>query len=163
MVDQDNAAKALEAKLIAEKISQEFTELNQDILEIIQKNPDPVLIATLLFKLSQEREQTNKELQKIHEKFDTIMLELKTRNSSQAGQEMQTSSSSDGRKFTILPEQDQKIMQTIEQKGPTSAFEIQQIMGYTGLNAASQRLNGLFKQGLLKKIQSGKKVLYFSP
>ncbi|MDO8647089.1 MAG: hypothetical protein Q7R70_01600 [Candidatus Diapherotrites archaeon] len=160
MVDQDNAAKALEAKLIAEKISQEFTELNQDILEIIQKNPDPVLIATLLFKLSQEREQTNKELQKIHEKFDTIMLELKTRNSSQA-EEMQTSS--DGRKFTILPEQDQKIMQTIEQKGPTSAFEIQQIMGYTGLNAASQRLNGLFKQGLLKKIQSGKKVLYFSP
>lgn len=158
MIDNDALAKALEGKQIAEKISQAFSLEMQDIIQLMQKNADPVLIAALMFKLAQEREQSNKLLDKISEKFDTIMLELKTRNSEQAPE-----TSGDGRKFTILPEQDRKILSIIEQKGPTGALEIQNALGYSCLNAASQRLNMLYKQNLLKKVQSGKKVLYFLP
>lgn len=161
MVDSNISKKIQESKQIAEKISHSFVYTTQDIIDLMQKNSDPVLLAALMFKLAQEREQTNKELEKIHEKFDQIMLELKTRNSTQAAQAL--SIGSDGRKFEILPEQDQKIISIIEQKGAISALEIQQALNYKCLNAASQRLNALFKQNLLKKVQSGKKVLYFSP
>ena len=159
MVDQDISRKIQESKQIAEKISQSFTYQTQDIIDLMQKNTDPVLLAALMFKLAQEREQTNKELQKIYNKVDEIMLELKTKNSSQAAQEI----TAEGRKYQILPEQDQKILTIIEQKGPASALEIQQALNYKCLNAASQRLNSLFKQNMLKKVQSGKKVLYFTP
>jgi len=158
MIDNDTLAKALEGKQMAEKISQAFSLEMQDIIQLMQKNQDPVLLAALMFKLAQEREQSNKLMDKISEKFDQIMLELKTRNSGQAS-EIQ----GDGRKFTMLPEQDQRIISIIEQKGQTSALEVQEALGYSCLNAASQRLNMLFRQNLLKKIQSGKKVVYFLP
>ena len=156
---QDISRKIQESRQIAEKISQSFTYQTQDIIDLMQKNTDPVLLAALMFKLAQEREQTNKELQKIYNKVDEIMLELKTKNSTQAMQE----TTSEGRKYQILPEQDQKILTIIEQNGSTSALEIQKALNYKCLNAASQRLNMLFKQNMLKKIQSGKKVLYFTP
>src|SRR3989344_8467415 len=115
MVDQDISRKIQESRQIAEKISQSFTYQTQDIIDLMQKNTDPVLLAALMFKLAQEREQTNKELQKIYNKVDEIMLELKTKNSTQAMQEI----TSDGRKYQILPEQDQKILTIIEQNGST--------------------------------------------
>jgi hypothetical protein len=161
MDSHDLNSKVQESRLIAEKISQSFSLNMLDVIELMQKNSDPILLAALMFKLAQEREQANKELQRIHDKFDEIMLELKTRNSTQATQEF--GAQDNGRKFEILPEQDQKILSIIGQKGPTNASEIQNALGYKGINAASQRLNLLFRQGVLKKIQSGKKVLYFTP
>ena len=159
MLDSDSVRKIQESKQIVQKISESFSHNTEDIIDLMQKNSDPVLLAAVMFKLAQEREQANKELHKIYEKFDEIMLELKTRTSPQAALEI----SGDGRRFQTLPEQDQKIITIIEQKGPTSTQEIRAALGYARLNSASQRLNGLFKQGLLKKVQSGKKVLYFTP
>lgn len=133
----------------------EFTELTEDIEDAIKKAKDPVFMAGMIYKLAEERRKTNELMQKIEEKFDQIMFSMKT--GSQKAPEAEES------KFEILPEQDQLIVSFIEQNGSATATEVQRIMHYKGVNAASQRLNSLYKQGMLKKIQAGKKVAYLIP
>ena len=58
---------------------------------------------------------------------------------------------------SILSEQDQMIMHMVHSNGKISADEIRTELGYKGKNAASQRLNRLFKEGHLRKMQSGRK------
>ena len=136
----------------AKKLSPKFDELTMDVHEIFQQSKDPFFVSMLLFKLAQERESTNKILDKINDKFDRIMLELKTGQTPQIKEE---------NSFTLLAEQDKKIMDLITKNNAVSAIEVQSELKYKGINAASQRLNKLFKEGYLNKAQSGKKVLYF--
>lgn len=140
------------------KLAPDFHQMSLDIQEVMQHSKDPAFTAALMFKLVQEREQTNKLLEKINDKYDEIMFELKTRQTTPtpAGQ----NPTNNPHKFEVLPEQDQMILHLAEQKGHIDAIAVQQSMGYKGVNAACQRLNKLFKEGHLKKIQSGKKVLY---
>ncbi|MDE1868381.1 MAG: hypothetical protein KGH60_00210 [Candidatus Micrarchaeota archaeon] len=62
----------------------------------------------------------------------------------------------------ILPvsDLDAKIIQFIQIKGMACADDIRQHMSYRGRNAASARLNRLFKQGVLERYQLGHKVYY---
>jgi len=140
-------------KELLEKISPEFSELSMDINEILEFSKNPMFVSVLLFRLTQERQKTNKLLEGIADKYDKIMLELKTKN-------LQQEPASNQNSFEVLSEQDQKILKLIEEKGSTTATEIRNAMNYKGLNAACQRLNSLFKAGYLKKVSSGKKVLY---
>lgn len=143
-------------KQLIDKISPKFNEMTTDVQEIMQHSKDPVLIATLLFKLAEEREKANKLLESINDKYDKIMFELKTKD-------MHKEVISDQRaRFEVLPEQDQIILEFLEKQGGGSARDIQAIMRYRGLNAASQRLNKLYKEGFLKKVQSGRQVLYLA-
>ena len=133
-------------------------ELGSDISQIMEKLKDPLYVGVLMFKLLSERERTNKILAEINEKYDHIMFEVKAPGS-------KIDSLVDGaseKTFQILPEQDQLILRYIEEKGSAAAHEVQSIMNYKGLNAASQRLNKLYKEGYLKKVQSGKRVVYLA-
>ncbi len=67
-----------------------------------------------------------------------------------------------GNKYEVLAEQDQLILKNIEERGGCSAKDIKIMLNYRGLNAACQRLNRLFRDGHLKKVQSGRKVLYLA-
>jgi len=136
-----------------QKISPEFEKGTKDLWEVLEK-ADPLVVAALLYKVAEERRKANIELEKIGEKFDKIMLELKTRNSSQAD-------GGNERQFSVLPENDQKILKLAEKK-PLSARDVQEEFGYKNPNAASQRLNSLCRQGFLKKVQSGKKVVFLA-
>ena len=141
---------------LLEKISPKFAEESLSINEILSISDDPKVIAALLFKLVQEREKTNKMLENINDKYDQIMFELKTKV-------MQKEPVEDKKmQFEVLPEQDQIILEFAEKQGGCGANDIQAIMHYKGLNAASQRLNKLYKEGFLKKVQSGRKVLYLA-
>lgn len=142
----------LKSREQAKKLSPKFDELTLDIHEIFQQSKDPFFVSMLLFKLAQEREATNKILNEINDKFDRIMLELKTKSLPETKEE---------NSFVLLADQDKKIMDLISKKNAVNATEIQKELNYKGINAASQRLNKLFKEGYLKKAQSGKKVLYF--
>ena len=62
----------------------------------------------------------------------------------------------------VLPEQDQLILKSIEERGGCNANDIKTMLNYKGLNAACQRLSKLFKEGYLNKVQSGRKVLYLA-
>lgn len=138
------------------KLSPQFSELN-DLEEITKHADNPKVLAALMYKVVQERERTNKLLESINDKYDHIMLALKTGHNEttqeNAGQQS---------KFEVLPEQDQLILKTIEERGGCSAKDIKVMLNYKGLNAACQRLNKLYKEGHLKKVQSGRKVLYLA-
>ena len=150
-------AKVLEA---IGKLAPDFHELNLDLKEVMEYSQNPAFMAALMFKLAKEREKTNELLGKINEKFDSVMFELKTRQITPSSPLM--ASESPTRKFEVLPEQDQLIMNLAEEKGSIDALAVKESLGYKGLNAACQRLNKLFVQGHLKKVQSGKKVLYLT-
>ncbi len=65
-------------------------------------------------------------------------------------------------KETLLSEADTRIVQTV-QLSPHSmacAEDIRKKLNYRGKNAASARLNKLFKMGILERYQLGKKVYY---
>lgn len=147
------------AKGLFSKLSKEFAELTVDIEEISKHCSDPFFIALLLFQLAKEREQTNKLLKEINEKLERIAASKsieKPENVKQAAiEELQS-------EHVILPQVDQQILDLVEKKGMIEAKEIKQKFGYKGLNAASQRLNRLFREGYLTKVRSGKKVFYLA-
>ncbi|MEM4390952.1 MAG: hypothetical protein QXX06_03765, partial [Candidatus Diapherotrites archaeon] len=69
---------------------------------------------------------------------------------------------SSNNRYEILSEADQLILKSIEERGGCTAQDIKAMLNYKGLNAACQRLNKLYREGFLKKIQSGRKVLYLA-
>lgn len=145
----------LENQEMIKKISPKFSELSMDIKEISKHCKDPMFIAVLLFKLAEERNRTNKLLEQIDEKFDKMMFNMKTGETNPL-QQRETEPSS------ILSEQDQMIMHLAHTNGKVTAGNIKTELGYKGKNAASQRLNRLFKDGHLRKMQSGRKVFYLA-
>lgn len=142
---------------LLEKLSPKFAELTLDLDSVFKNCKDPMVIAVLLFKLAEEREHTNKLIEQVGDKFDKIMFELKT------GQMRGPEIIPEERKYVLLPEQDQKILGIIQQSGSATAEEIQGVLQYRGKNAACQRLNLLVRQGLLRKAQSGRRVLFLPP
>ena len=160
----DEFMELLKSKELIEKISPKFNELTLDIQQVFEHSKNPLLLGALLFKLAEERDKTNKLLEQLNDKYDKIMFELKTKalgSSEDQTPQLEHITSGTNNKIVLMPEQDQKILRFIEEKGPTSAADIQTMLSYKGKNAACQRLNKLAKEGLLKKVQSGKKVLFF--
>lgn len=157
MNNHDWSRVLTEQKELIERISPEFADLTADLSEVMDKADDPKVLAALLFRLAMERQKTNQLIEGINDKFDKIMFSIKT---TQPQQEI-TGQKAEGF-FEVLPEQDQAILKNIEENGKATAQDIQKIMNYKGLNAASQRLNKLYKEGYLKKVQAGKKVLYLT-
>jgi len=152
MNNHDMFSELLKSKEQIKKLDPKFDELTMDLHEIFQQSKDPFFVSMLLFKLAQEREKTNKILNEINDKYDKLMFELKTNNVPEIKEE---------NSFTLLADQDKKIMDLITKNNAVTASEVKEELKYKGINAASQRLNKLFKEGYLRKAQSGKKVLYF--
>ena len=152
----------LENSDLLKKISPKFNELSMDIQEVYKHSNDPMFIAVLLFKLAEEREKTNKILEKIFDKYDEIMLKLKTERLHSVEASLTPTHHTQNPSTQVLPEQDQMIVHLAHTRGQISAEEVRAELGYKGKNAASQRLNKLFKDGHLRKVQSGRKVLYLA-
>jgi predicted HTH transcriptional regulator len=137
------------------QISPKSADLTRDIDEIFKRSKDPTLVAVLLYKLVEERKETNSILKNLYDKVDVILEKMDdasltpTKPLEEGFQE-------------VLPEQDQMILHLVQQKGQVTADEIRQELGYKGQNAASQRLNKLFRNGLLTKIQAGRKVIFMA-
>ncbi|MCD6247040.1 MAG: hypothetical protein J7J87_01220 [Candidatus Diapherotrites archaeon] len=141
------------------KLSKEFAGLTVDIEEISKHCSDPFFIALLLFQLAREREQTNKLLKEINEKLERIAA---GKNVEQPKSEQHVAVEELKTEHVILPQVDQQILGLAEKKGMIEAKDIKDMLGYRGLNAASQRLNKLFREGYLTKVRSGKKVFYLA-
>ncbi len=144
---------------LVKKISPKCNELSLEIQEVAKHSKNPAFLAMLLFKLAEEREKTNRMLAQIFDKFDAIMLRLKTEQTPFAKDALTEPA---GGQATMLPEQDQIILHLVRANGQITAEDVRHELGYRGKNAASQRLNRLFKEGHLRKIQSGRKVLYLA-
>jgi len=151
MIDFDSI-KQKEFKAIIDTAPKELKELAIELEDIQKYNQDPFFLALLIFKLSKEREETNKLIASIEEKYSQIIKMLSENPKTQFSQTKN--------EFTILSEQDQKILDFIEKNGMTTAEQIAKEFNYKKQNGASQRLNMLFKGGHLKKVRSGKKIFF---
>ncbi len=151
-------SRKLTPQALLEQISPEFSTLTADLNEVMNASKDnPMIIAALLFKLAQERKQTNDLLAKMEQKYDELSFTLKSNASSISTNPTQPENM---HSISLLPEQDQKILSFIEKNKQANAEDVRMQMGYKNPNAASQRLNALVKTGYLGKIQSGKKVVF---
>ena len=70
------------------------------------------------------------------------------------------SSTLNSQRFPLLSEVDERILSFIKEKGIVTAEDVRRAFGYKGRNAASARLNHLYKLGLLDKKQVGRKVVF---
>ncbi|MDO8428583.1 MAG: hypothetical protein Q7S92_05210 [Candidatus Diapherotrites archaeon] len=145
----------VELSEVLKKVAPEFSELSLDIKDLAKYSSDPLFLSLLMFQLTKEREQSNKILTRIEEKFDQILFFFKTQPHASS---TPTHVEENQKEFSLLADQDEKIMGFIEKNGQATADEIMKELDYKNQNGASQRLNMLFKQGLLKKIRAGKKV-----
>ena len=147
-----DAQKLLNDLNAVKRLSPEFNDLSMDMQEIMRESSNPAFIAALLYKLTKEREETNKILARLEQKFSKIQEML-----------LKTSSNPNHKEERILSEPDQHIMSLVDESGMVSAQDVQLRLAYKKSNAASQRLNNLAREGHLKSVRSGKKVLFMRP
>lgn len=158
MNNHDIMKNVLKDKELLEKITPK-NQAKDEIKELIEQAENPKILAGLLYRVVQEKENTNKLLNSINSKYDDIMFALKTNINSE---EFSSQDSQNNNQFEVLAEQDQLILKIIDEQGQCTANDIKTMLNYKGLNAACQRLNKLYKEGYLKKIKSGRKVLYLA-
>jgi len=104
-----------------------------------------VVLATIAYKLLEERENTNRILKNVLARMDKL----------EAGRE-----AGEPPQGMLLPEIDQKIMDFVGKAGKATAQDVQKEFGYRGSNAASSRMNRLAEMGILDKRQVGRKVFF---
>ena len=124
----------------------------------MQKFRDPIVLGELVYKLMDERENTNRLLKNILQKLDAIESRL-----AQAPQHLDEHRNplSPSAMDDILPEIDEQIVGFIKQAGKSTAEEVRARFNYKGKNAASARLNRLCGMGVLLKKQVGRKMYFF--
>jgi hypothetical protein len=157
MTDHDtlyDAQKLLNDFNAVKRVSPDFNELSVDIQEVMKESNNPAFLAALLYKLTKEREETNKILASLEQKFAKIeeLLLSKTPNSPNTKPQP-----------ALLSEPDQHIMQLVDEMPLVSAQDVQLRLAYRNTNAASQRLSKLTREGHLVSVRQGKKVLFMRP
>jgi ElaB/YqjD/DUF883 family membrane-anchored ribosome-binding protein len=145
-----DAKKLIEELNAVKRISPEFDDLSVDMQEVLKESSNPAFLAALMFKLTKEREETNRILKDIQTKFEK-MEKILISNSSNSHTHLEEE---------ILPEADQHIMQLVDELGQVSASDVKKRLSYKKTNAASQRLSKLVREGHLKRVRSGRIVLF---
>ncbi len=145
--------------------SGEFASVANEFREFRSQMKNPLVVGALLNRLAEEKRSTNLLLKQIHEKLDRL-LELEERISSLeqkiSRKNIPVAQPASQAPLQMLSATDEKIMLFVKQRERTCAEELQKHFNYRGRNAASSRLNALWKQGLLDKKYAGK-VVYFTP
>jgi hypothetical protein len=142
---------------------EEFQRVTEEFRRFQEQIKDPVFIATLMHKLSEERSSTNLLFKELNAKLDKILamderikaIESKLNSTQAKGKESIAS-----RDALLLPEIDESIVKYVKQKGKVCAEQVQMKFKYKGTNAASSRMNRLVKEGILRKVQVGRKVFF---
>lgn len=139
------------------ELQEEFRQVAEEYRKFEGQFKDPVLIGTLLTRLTDERTRTNVSLREIHAKIDRLMVleerVARLENAIRAQQPASTTS-------VNLSEVDDSLVAFVRERGRVCAEDVQERFSYKGRNGASSRLNRLFEKGLLEKAQAGKKVFY---
>ncbi|MBI5223716.1 hypothetical protein HY990_04815 [Candidatus Micrarchaeota archaeon] len=130
-------------------------QIKNDLDLNLEKFKDPIVLAEMVYRLLEERENTNRILKTLLQKIETI--EARYDQPMPVHQEEIKTESGD----ILLPEVDEQIMQFIKISQKATAEDVRAKFNYKGKNAASARLNRLCDMNLLKKAQVGKKVYFF--
>jgi len=127
-------------------------EIRQDLEKNLAKFNDPVVIGEMLYKLLEEKENTNRILKNILAKLDAM--------EGKSGQSKELREIREETEEVMLPEIDESILTFVKELGKSTAEDVRKKFNYKGKNAASARLNRLYELQLLDKKQVGKKVFF---
>ena len=142
MTNEDNLYKSNDKSRFRQEIS-------EDIQNNLEKFKDPVILGELVYKLLDERENTNRILKNLMAKIESLEAKLTgIETTKQVHEEV------------LLPQIDEEIIAFVKTQGKSTAEDVRSKFNYKGTNAASARLNRLFELGLLDKRQVGKKVFF---
>jgi len=130
--------------------------VTEELKEQLLKFKDPVVLGSLMYTATTERENTNRLLKNILGKIDALEARIVELESKQGG----SPKGPRGPPSPMLPEADERIVQFIRKRGRACAEEVRYALRYRGTNAASARMNKLFERGVLEKEQVGRKVYY---
>ncbi len=137
----------------------EFAKVTEEFLKFQEQIRNPVFVATLMHKLSEERSSTNLLFKELNSKLDRL-LALEDRIKAIEQKIGRTEAKPAARDALLLPEIDETILKYVNKKGKVCAEQVQMKFKYKGSNAASSRLNKLVKEGVLRKQQVGRKVFF---
>ncbi|MFN7990997.1 MAG: hypothetical protein U0R44_02450 [Candidatus Micrarchaeia archaeon] len=138
-------------------IDNAFTkEIRSDLEQNIDKFRDPVVLGEMVFRLLEERENTNRLLKTVIQKLEAIEAKMGPSATAPVAPAIAAAL-----REPLLPEVDEEMMRFLKETGKATAEEVRAKFNYKGKNAASARLNRLCDMGLLKKQQVGKKVYFF--
>ena len=129
-------------------------ELREDLEKNMDKFKDPVILGELVYRLLEERENTNRILKNLMVKIEGLENKLVERETKKNVTSFLPE--------PLLPEIDEEILEFVKKEGKVTAEIVREKFNYKGTNAASSRMNRLYNLGLLEKRQVGKKV-YFIP
>ncbi len=135
----------------------EFETVRHEMMEVAQKAKDPVFLATLMNRVTLERQSNNSILKNIYARLDSIEMRIRQLESAKPeGVRPQGP-----KPPVLLPDVDYDILEFARVRGRVCAEEVQRHFKYRGVNAACARLNKLSGQELMDKKQIGRKVFYF--
>ena len=149
--------------VMQEEIRNEFKQTEREFKELREQVRDPVVLATLMHKLSEEKSSTNLLLREINAKLDRLLslderlgrIEEKLESAPAMAAPMANVNGE-----PMLSEIDEQIVEFVRGKQKATAEEVQQKFSYKGRNAASSRLNRLCRDGILAKKQVGRKMIF---
>jgi ketol-acid reductoisomerase len=122
----------------------EYKEMSKDVQYDLEKFKDPYVVGAMIHRLVEERKYTNAMFKQLLEKIEKIE------------QQVQNGTTTDH----MLTEVEERIVQFVQERGKTTAKEVQKAFQYKGKNGASARLNALHKKGILSKKRVGRKVFF---
>ncbi|MEM3422218.1 MAG: hypothetical protein QXF35_00115 [Candidatus Bilamarchaeaceae archaeon] len=146
-MDDNNKDKIYKSNAHASNNSGINYEIERDIQANLDKFRDPIILGELVYKLLEERENTNRILKNLLAKIEALEQKLESKEINE--------------EELLVPEIDEKIIEFVKQRQRVTAEDVRVQFGYKGKNAASSRLNRLCDMGILKKKQVGKKVFFF--
>ena len=141
-------------------VLQQLTEANENELveQIFALSDRPEVLGLLIYKLMSERKKTNDLLEDINKKYDSL-IKLQESSRREISLEAAITEEVTDIEQLFLTEQDKAILRMAKDKYIT-AKDVQDSVGYKGLNAASQRLNKLNRENYLEKQRVGQQVVY---
>lgn len=124
-----------------------FAEISSEFKKFQSDMKNPLVVGALLSALREERSSTNLILKEINAKLDRLLQAIDKQES---------------KVKELLPEVDGEIIAFVRKKEHVDAEGVQKHFKYKGKNAASARLNSLYRAGLVEKRQVGKKVYFMA-
>ena len=140
----------------------EFKELTGDLADAVY-DVDPVAVGQMLYRIAEEKKSNNLVVKDINGKFDQMMAKLDRIATllEEAAKRSETAPAISRRPDNVdISDRDQEILEFVKSRKKVCADDVQDHFKYRGRNAASARLNKLFRDNVVEKVYAGRNVYY---
>ena len=139
----------------------EFKELTGDLADAVY-DVDPVAVGQMLYRIAEEKKSNNLVVKDINGKFDQMMAKLDRIATllEEAAKRSETQVAAKRPDNIDISDRDQEILEFVKSRKKVCADDVQDHFKYRGRNAASARLNKLFRDNVVDKIYAGRNVYY---